>query len=150
VKAVESVTDEALALFARNIFVGKRKLEIFEYGEIVDEVIALEDETDIGFVEFVAIFDAEFVDGFAIEKIFAGPGAIEHAENAEQRGFACAAGAHDGDEFAGGDVQGDAAEDEEFAAAGIVGFFEMVETNQRFHESSSKYVRSIIIRIVTR
>jgi hypothetical protein len=137
-EAVEGVADEALTLFAGDVFVGEGELEIFEDGEIVDEVVALEDKADVGFVQFVAMFDAELVDGFAVEKIFAGPGAIEHSENTEQGGFAGAAGAHDGDEFAGSDVQGDAAEDEEFAAAGIVGFFEMVETDQRFHESSSK------------
>ena len=63
VEAVESVADEAGAFFLGDIFVGERDFEIFVDGEIVDEMVGLEDEADVVFVEFVALLVVEFVNG---------------------------------------------------------------------------------------
>jgi hypothetical protein len=67
------------------------------------------------------------VNGLVEEKIFAGPGAVEHPDNAEQRGFSRARRTHDGDKFALLNFEIDAAQDEKLAAAGIVRFFEISE-----------------------
>src|SRR5260370_705482 len=136
VEAVEDIANQADALFVRNIFVGERDFEIFEDGEIVDEVIALEDEADVGFVQLVAFLDVEFVDGLIVKIVFAVPRAVEHADDAEQRGFSGIGRSHEGDEFAGLNVQGDAAEDEEFAAARLEGRLKISHLNQRFHKRS--------------
>src|SRR5713101_1343713 len=136
VEAVEDIANQADALFVGDIFVGERDFEIFEDGEIVDEVIALEDEADVGFVQLVAFLDVEFVDGLIVKIVFAVPRAVEHADDAEQRGFSGTGRSHEGDEFAGLNVQGDAAEDEEFAAAGVEGLLKISHLNQRFHKRS--------------
>src|SRR5262249_48034542 len=123
---------------------GEGNFQVFENSKVVDQMIALEDETNIGFVELVAFFNVEFVNGLIEKKIFAIPGAIEHADDAEQSGFACAGGSHESDEFAGHDIQRDAAEDEKFTAAGLERFFEVAHLNQRFHglSLSKSWVKS--------
>ena len=105
--------------FLRDIFVGERDFEVFVDGEIVDEVVGLEDEADVVFVEFVALLVVEFVNGLIEEIVFAGPGTIEHADDAEEGGLPCPGRTHEGDEFAGQDVESDATEDVEFVGTGI-------------------------------
>src|SRR5271154_3507618 len=83
VEAVENVGDQAGTLFVRNIFVGERDFQVLVDGEIVDQVIALKHKTDVVLVQFVALLGAEFVDRLIEKKVFAGPGAVQHADNAE-------------------------------------------------------------------
>ena len=127
VEAIEGVADEAGAFFLRDVFVGERDFEIFVDGEVVDEVVGLEDETDVVFVEFVALLVVEFVDGLIEEIVFAGPGGVEHADDGEERGLPCPGGTHEGDEFAGLDFEGDAAKDVELVGSGVEGFFDVAE-----------------------
>src|SRR5260370_33216761 len=130
VEAVEDVADQADALLVRIVFVRKRDFEVLEDGEIVDQVVALKDEADIGFVQLVAFFDVEFVDRLIKEIVFTVPGAIEHADDAKQSGFPRAGRSHEGDEFAGLNIQGDAPQDEKFAAAGLEDLLEISHSNQ--------------------
>src|SRR5712664_249404 len=51
VKAIERIANQANALFVRHVLVGKRDFEIFEYRQIVDQVIALEYEDDVRFMQ---------------------------------------------------------------------------------------------------
>ncbi len=53
----------------RDILVGEGNFEVFKDGQIVDQVIALEDEADVGLVQLVAFLDVELVDGL-IEKMY--------------------------------------------------------------------------------
>src|SRR5260370_17858213 len=87
VEAVQDVGNQADALLMRNIFVGERNLEIFEDGEIVNQVIALKDEADVGLVQLIAFLDVEFVNRLIEKVVFAAPRAVEHADEAEQRRF---------------------------------------------------------------
>jgi hypothetical protein len=130
VEAVESVADKAGAFFLGDIFVGERDFEVFVDGEIVDEMVGLEDETDVVFVEFVALLVVDFVNGLIEEIVFAGPGTIEHAEDAEEGGLPCPGRTHEGDKFAGQDVESDATEYVEFVGTGIVGFFNVLELDE--------------------
>src|SRR5260370_31748959 len=136
VEAVEDVADQADALLVRNVFVRKRDFKVLEDGEIVDQVVALKDEADIRFVQLVAFFNVEFVDRLIKEIVFTVPGAIEHADDAKQSGFPRAGRSHEGDEFAGLNIQGDAPQDEKFAAAGLEDLLEISQLNQRFHKLS--------------
>ena len=63
--------------------------------------------------------------------VFALPGAIEHADDAHQRGFARAGRPHDGDEIAFADFEVDAAEHPRLARARFVEFFDV---NQFDHD----------------
>lgn len=130
VEAVESVANKAGAFFLRNVFVGERNFKIFVDSEVVDQVIRLEDETDVVFVEFVALFGVHFVYGLIKEVVFAAPGGIEHADDAEERGLPRPGGTHEGDEFAGLDFERDAAENVKLIDAGVEGFFDVVELDE--------------------
>src|SRR5271165_3232541 len=57
VEAVENIADQADAFFVRKIAVGEWNFEVFKDGEAVDEVVALEHESDVGFVKLVALFN---------------------------------------------------------------------------------------------
>jgi hypothetical protein len=57
------------------------------------------------------------------EKIFAGPGPVEHSQDAQQRGFAGTRWTHDGNELARLNIKRDAAKHEIFSASEIAGFF---------------------------
>src|SRR2546425_2240247 len=98
VETVERVTNQAHALLARHVLVGKRYLKVFEYRQIVDQVIALEDKTHVCFVQFVALFYVQFVDGLSVKIKFAGPRAIQHADDAQQSGLSCPGRPHRSEE----------------------------------------------------
>src|SRR6266849_1891956 len=136
VEAVEDVADQAHALFVGNILVGERDFKVLEDGEIVDQVVALKDEADIGFVQLVAFFDVEFVHRLIEEIVFAAPRAVQHANDAEQRGFPRAGRAHEGYELTGLNIDTNAAQDEKLAAAGLEDLLEISHLNQRFHKLS--------------
>src|SRR5271170_6840975 len=57
-------------------------------------------KANIGFVKLVAFFDVEPVDWFAVEVVLARPGAIEHPDDAQERGLTGSRGAHEGDKLA--------------------------------------------------
>ena len=57
-------------------------------------------------------------------------GHVETAEKIQQRGFAGAAGAHEGDELAFVHVEIQALQDVDFFAAAAVGFVETADLNQ--------------------
>src|ERR1700746_3426314 len=111
VEAIQSIANPADAFLMGDVLVGKRYFEIFKYREIVDQVIALKDKPNVGFVQFIAFFDVEPVNRLRIEVVFAGPCAIEHSDDAEQRGFSRAGRAHDGDKSARLNLQIDAAQE---------------------------------------
>ena len=136
VETIESVADEAGALFVGDILVGEGDFEIFVDREIVDEVVALENEADVVLVQFVALLGVEFVDRLIEEKVFTGPGAVEHAEDAKERGLSCPGRAHDGDKLAGLDVQGDAAKNEEFVRSGLEGLLDVFQLDEGLHVCS--------------
>ena len=136
VETVERVTNQAHALLARHVLVGKRYLKVFEYRQIVDQVIALEDKTHVCFVQFVALFYVQFVDGLSVKIKFAGPRAVQHADNAQQSGLSCPGRPHDGDKLRRLDVQVNPAKQEKFVRARFNGFFQIPQLNQCFHAVS--------------
>ena len=126
IETIQSVADQTDALFVRDVPVRQWNLKIFVHGKIVDQVIALKYESDIGLVQLVALLDAEFVElvhWLLEEKIFAGPRPVEHPQDAQQRGFAGTRWTHDGNELARLNIKRDAAKHEIFSASEIVGFF---------------------------
>src|ERR1700676_5274453 len=136
VEAVEDVADQADALFVGHILIRERDFQIFEDSKIVDQVIALKNEADIGFVQLVAFFDVELVDRLIEEIVFAGPSTVEHAYDAQQRGFPGAGRSHEGDKLTLLNVDVDTAKHKKFAAAGLEGLLQVSQLNQRFHKLS--------------
>ena len=108
VKAVEDVADEADALFVGDIFIGEGDFEVLEDRQVVDEVVALENEADIGFVKLIALLYIEAMDRLAVKVVFAGPRAIEHPDNAEKRRLPGSRRSHERNKFTRLNLQGHA------------------------------------------
>ena len=121
----------------RNILVRQRYFQIFVNRQAVDQVITLKDESDVVLVQFVPLFDAEFVHRLFEEKIFAGPRSVEHSKNAQQRRLASPRRAHDRDKLARLNLQRNTAKHEVFAASQIVSFLQILELNEWRHCSPS-------------
>jgi hypothetical protein len=69
------------------------------------------------FVEFGAVFLAQAVNGMIKEIILAGPRAVVHAKQMQERRLPCSRRSHDGDEFPLFDIDGDAAKNEGLGGA---------------------------------
>src|SRR5262245_4542639 len=110
-KAVERVAYHAGALCRLDITVRQRNVEVLVYGQVVDQMIALKHKADVLLVQFHPLLRLHLMNG-TVEKIeFAGPGAVEHTQDAQQRRFSRAGRTHDGNEFALLDLRINAAED---------------------------------------
>ncbi len=94
-----------------------RQQDVFERGERGDELVGLKDEADGAAADLRERVLGQVGDGDAVEVDIAGGGGVKAGEQAEQRGFAGAGGAHDGDEFAARDGEVEAFEDVDGARA---------------------------------
>src|ERR1700722_6338689 len=130
VEAVERVADQASPLRGLDVAVGEWNVQILVHRQIVNQVVALEHEADILLVQLDAILGLHLVNGVVEEVKLAGPGAIQHAENAEQRGFAGAGGAHNGYKLAVLDLQLDTAQ---HVRPAIARFVKLVQVRQSNH-----------------
>src|SRR5208283_5581811 len=90
--------------------------------------------------QLVALLHAEFVNGLLAEEVFAGPSAVEHADDAEQSRLPCPGRSHDGDEFPGLDVEIDTPQDEEFLPPSFEGFLQIFQLNERLHVCSFLFI----------
>ena len=104
----------AAALGGGDAEVEHRHFEIFDDGELLDEVELLEDEADALRADFGELVVGEVGDVLAAEDVVAGGGLVEAAEDVHEGGFARAGGTHDGGELVGFEVEGGFAEGVDF------------------------------------
>ena len=116
-EAIQDVGDDALPFGAANVAIGKRQLDVFVNGEVVEQVVGLEHETDGALLDCRTLPGSQMVNRLAEQLVLAGPGMVMHAHDVEKCRFASAGRAHDRDELARFDVQRDAPEDERLAAS---------------------------------
>jgi hypothetical protein len=109
-KAIEHVGDDALAFRLAHVAIGERQLDVLVDCQVVEQVIALEDEPDVALLQCGALLGGQRVNRMAHQVILAAPGAVVHAEDVQQRGLAGARRSHDGDELTRLDVDADAAQ----------------------------------------
>src|ERR1700683_532624 len=99
-ETVEDVRNHSFALSLLDIAIGKREVEIFGNGEVVEQMVLLEHEANVFLVQFNAAAIVQFMDSVIEQVVLALPGAVEHSNDAHQRGLSRPWGAHDGDEIA--------------------------------------------------
>src|SRR5712692_3740749 len=128
-KAVERIAHQAGTLFVRHVLIGERDIEVLEHREIVNQVVALKHKSDVALVQLVALLDVELVHRLVEEVILAAPGAVEHPDDAQKRGFTRARGPHNGDKLARQNVQVDAPQHEELATSLVIGLFQTAQLN---------------------
>ena len=78
-EAIERVGDERGALRFAVTPIGKGDVEILVNGQVVEQVVVLENETDLLVAQGGALFWLQRVDGDAVEEIFPGPAEVVHA-----------------------------------------------------------------------
>jgi hypothetical protein len=88
VEAVEQVAHAALALALGDVAVGKRHLEVFVNGEVVEQVVALENEAEVRALQFQPGGAIESMDGLSEQLVFTLPLGVVQAKDMQQGGFA--------------------------------------------------------------
>ena len=100
-KAIEHIGDDALALCAWHVAIAERHLEIFVHREVVEQVIALEDEADVLLLQRQPVFLTQRVHRLSLQLVFAPPVGVVHPENVQQRRLPRSRRSHDRDELPG-------------------------------------------------
>ena len=90
VKAIERVADNGIAPGLVHVAIGKGNVQVFVDGEIVEQMISLENKADLLVPKRGAFLWFEIVDRHVLEKIFAAPSVVVHAEDVKKRGLTCA------------------------------------------------------------
>ncbi len=80
--------------------VEQRDLDVFDDRVLRQQVVGLEDEADVAAADLGELVVVHVGDVFVAEEIMAAGAAVEAAEQVQQRGFARAGRAHQGDEVA--------------------------------------------------
>jgi len=131
-EAVQGVRHHGRPLLARDVLVGQRQLQILVHRQIVQQVIALEDEADVLLVERRPMLGFERVDRLVEEVVLAAPGGVQHAQNGQQGRLAGPGGSHDGDEVALVDLEVDAAEHEGLGDPALEVLLDVAQTDHRW------------------
>ena len=132
-EAVQRVAHDRRALAALHVAIGERDIQVLIDRQVIDQVIALEHEADVLLVQLHPVLGFHAVHRVAGEFELAGPRAVEHAENAQQRRLARARGAHDGDELTFPNFHVDAPE---HVAAAVAAFIKLFDVAKCDHEVS--------------
>ena len=125
VHALEHGGDTLFALASPHVEVFEWQLDVLEDVEFVDEVEALEDESDIALAETGAVALLEVAHFGVTEPVVAGGGVVEEAQDVEQGGLATARWTHNGDKFAVFDFKTDTVEGDGFNFFGAEDFLEV-------------------------
>ena len=115
------------------VAVKHRQLDVFQRGGAREQVEALEDEADLLVADVGQLVAVERRNVHAVQQIIAAGRAVEAADHVHQRGFARAAGAHEGDKFAGQDFQRHAAHGMHLHLAGVIGLVDVFEFDDGIH-----------------
>ena len=111
----------------------KRDVEVLVNGQIVEQVITLEDESDLFVAQTGALFRFEVMNGGLAKKVFTVPAVVVHAEDVQQGRFAGPGWAHDGNELALVDFETDVAQDiKELPFGEWINAFEIFESDHKF------------------
>ena len=97
------------------------KQHVFFRRQRGDQVIGLEDESDLAPAQQRHVVFAQTGDVFAVQDYLAAGGRVEPGQQAQQRTFAAAGRPHDGGKLAARDAQIDAFEDFHTVSAGVNG-----------------------------
>src|SRR5712671_6287482 len=76
-ETIEYIRHEALTLIAGNVFVREWQVDILLNGEIVEQVIALEDHPDVFLGQLAASFAFQIVRGLIAKPVLARPLVVE-------------------------------------------------------------------------
>ncbi len=128
--------DVLLALAARQIGEEQRHFDVALGAEHREQVVELEDEADVPRAPFGELSAGEPVDSLAGHLHFALVGAVEPADQVQQRGLARAGGTHQGQELTGGHLQVDAVQHLDLLLAARIALDDVLDGHDRRHAIS--------------
>ena len=107
--------------------------DVFQHGALGQEMVRLKDEADLLVADARELEVVEAPEVFAVEEELAGGGAVEGADDVEERAFAAAGRADDGNAFAAREVERDALEHIDALGPGSGGvlFGDVLELQER-------------------
>ena len=115
------------AFLGGHVLVGKRQVDVLGDGEVVEQVVALEDHADALSRKVGALLAVQRVSGRLAKPVLALPAIVEQSQNIEQRRLSRSRRAHDGEEFAFADGEADAAQHPFLGVAVLVTSFNVLE-----------------------
>ena len=121
---------KALRSLAGHAAIGQRQLDVFENGQVADEIEALEDEADLAIADARALRKGEVRDLAAFERVAPVRWRVEQAEDREQGRFAATGRPGDGDVFALANVEVNAGERVRFDFVGEEDLGDAFEVNE--------------------
>ena len=110
-KTIECIGDSRGSFALVYFPIRERNLEVLVNSQVIEEMILLENKSDLFVAQRRTFFCLEMMDRGVAKKIFAAPAVIVHSKNVKERGFSSARRAHDRNEFAFLDVDVDVAQD---------------------------------------
>jgi hypothetical protein len=99
-KTIQSIRDNGLAFASLDIAIREGNIQVLVDSQVVEQMVLLEDEADVSFVQLHAVFRFQLVDCFTKKVVLPEPIAVEHSEDCQKRRFAGARRPHDGEEVA--------------------------------------------------
>ncbi|GDY18699.1 hypothetical protein LBMAG56_00440 [Verrucomicrobiota bacterium] len=107
--------------------------DVFQHGALRQEMVGLKDEADLLVADARELEVVEAGEVFAVEEELARGGAVECADDVEERAFAAAGRTDDGDALAAGEVERDSEKHADALGAGGRGvlFGDVLELQER-------------------
>ena len=124
--------------------VGERQFHVREGGRARDEVEALKDEADLAVAQVGEIVLVHVAHVDAVDQVAPAGRQVEAAEDVHQRALAAAGAAHDRDEVASLDPQGDLAQRADFDDAEVVGLGHADDDDRRRPRPAVRGVRGAV------
>src|SRR5579884_2458448 len=140
---VEHALDSRLALRGGEIVVEERKLDILANRQLVDQIEALEYESDVALSRFGELRLSQTRNLVPIEDVGTARRTVEHSHDVQKRRFAASRRTHDCDKLAIGNVEIDAVERSRLHGVGPIG---LGEAGHCQHESFLSYSPELKVR----
>src|SRR5882724_4517876 len=137
-KTIERVGHECGAFALTIMPIRERNIEVLVNRQIVEQMILLENESDLLISQCGALFRFKMMHRRLIEKIFAGPSVIVNAENVQEGRLVGARRSHHRNKIAGGNIEIDVAQDiKHLSASERIGAFDVMQADHVVWASAS-------------
>src|SRR5580704_2719677 len=131
-KSIQTLGNHAGAVRAGDVAVRKRNIQVFVHRKVVQQMVALENESDIFPVQLRTLLPVKLVYCMLKKKILTCPTVIEHADDAHQCRLPRPRRPHNRDELTFSNIKVDAAQNIRNPGAGLVGTLDIAKLNHFF------------------
>src|ERR1700761_5942226 len=129
IEPIQRISHQSLPLRLRNVLVRQRQIDIFRYGQIIQQVIALKYHSNSSPRELGPLFAIHRVNSIASEIKLSSPLIVQHGQDIEQRRFPRPRWTHHSYKFAFPDRKIDASQHPRLRMARLVAPFQLFQLN---------------------